>query len=71
MPRKPMKSGPSDAALSIRVPATIIARADALIPALAAEGIKHGQTHASRSLVIKAALEAGLSVLEQKHGKSR
>ena len=71
MPRNPMKEGPSDAALSIRVPTQMIARADALIPALAAEGIKRGQTHASRSLVIKAALEEGLKVLEQRHGKPR
>ncbi len=64
-----MESGASDAALSIRVPAQLLQRADALIPAVAAEGIKRGQTHASRSMVIKAAIEEGLKVLEVRHGK--
>jgi hypothetical protein len=67
MPRKPMKPAASDAALSIRVPVDVLRRADALIAPLVAEGIKHGQTHASRSLVIKAAIEEGLKVLEARH----
>ncbi|HSP97462.1 MAG TPA: hypothetical protein VL049_09510 [Candidatus Dormibacteraeota bacterium] len=53
------------------MPTDIIRRADALIPALAAEGIKSGETRASRSLVIKAAIMEGLKVLEQRHGKPR
>jgi hypothetical protein len=66
MPRKAMKPA-SDAALSIRIPVEFLRRADALIPAVAAEGIKQGQTHASRSLVIKRAIDEGLKVLEQKY----
>jgi hypothetical protein len=60
----------SDTVLSVRVPADFVRRADALILTVAAEGIKHGQTHASRSLVIKRAIEEGLKVLEGRHGRS-
>jgi hypothetical protein len=54
----------SDAALSIRVPLEYLRRADALIPMIATEGLARGQTHASRSLVIKQAIDEGLKVME-------
>jgi hypothetical protein len=66
-------AGPApDAALSFRVPADLIDRADALIPHLATEAVAQGFTRVSRSVVVKRALAEGLAVLERKYaGRSR
>ena len=54
---------------AIPLPFDMLRRADALIAALATEGLKQGLTHASRSLVLKRAIAEGLTVLEAKHSR--
>ena len=50
--------------MSVRVPADIVKRLDALVQPLAADAVMQGFTRMSRSLVAKRALLEGLRVLE-------
>jgi hypothetical protein len=57
----------SDTLLSVRVPADIVKRLEALIHPLAADAMTQGFTRVSRSVVAKRALMEGLTVLEAKY----
>ena len=61
----------SDTALSVRVPADIVKRLDALIQPLVADAMSQGFTRMSRSVVAKRALLEGLRVLEERYRPSR
>jgi hypothetical protein len=71
MPKRGKQPAASDAALSIRLPADIIKRADALVPLITDEAMAHGFTRVSRSVVVKRALLEGLRVLEDRYRPSR
>lgn len=52
--------------IALRVPPTLLIRADALVPALVGGGENVGR---GRSTVLRLALAEGLRVLERRHGK--
>ena len=61
----------SDAALSVRTPADIVKRLDALIQPLAADAMTQGFTRVSQSVVAKRALLEGLRVPEERYRPAR
>jgi hypothetical protein len=61
----------SDVPLSVRVPADMVKRLDALIEPLATDAVSQGFTRMSRSLVAKRAMLEGLRVLEERYRPSR
>ena len=68
---KKQKVPMSDTALSVRVPADIVKRLDALIQAVAHDAARQGFTRVSRSVVAKRALFEGLTVLEARYKPQR
>ena len=59
------------APLSIRLHVATLQRLDALVPVFEADAVKAPTGKADRSDVIRAALEAGLAVLERDAARSR
>jgi hypothetical protein len=61
----------SDTLLSVRMPADIVKRLDALIQLVAVDAMSQGFTRVSRSVVAKRALLEGLQVLEARYRPAR
>jgi hypothetical protein len=70
MAAKPMKPSP-DTAISLRLPAALLRRADGLITFVAASAVAGGETRISRSMVLRHAIEVGIEELERRARKAR
>jgi hypothetical protein len=71
MGKKPTRIATASDRISVRATPDIAKRADALIAAIARESAPQGFARATRSVVLKRALEEGLRVLEERYRPSR
>jgi hypothetical protein len=60
-----------DTAISLRLPAALLRRADALIAFVAAPAVASGETRISRSMVLRHAIEVGMDEIERRARKAR
>jgi len=58
-----------DSQIVVRIPAELVARLDALVPALEADPAVHVFGKVTRSTVVRLAVAAGLGALEARHVK--